>query len=77
MEIKKGEIYVRYSGAFESRGYTVKSCQKCESIRDRAISDSNCMDDEYPPFGDLRNWLAESDLTDILEEFEIHAGLTK
>ena len=67
--IDVGESYVRFSGAFEGHGFTHKMCSVCDSLLSKYIHESNCMEDEYPEFGNLRFHLFESDIIHLQEEF--------
>lgn len=69
-EIAPGEVYEFISGVFEGRGFSVKTCRECDSIRRRALTESDCMIDECPDFGDLLRWMREGDLDDLVAEFQ-------
>lgn len=67
--ISKGEIYHYYSGAWEGSGFSVKRCPECDMLYHQYIAKSNCMDDERPAFGELADHIFESDLSELLQEF--------
>lgn len=67
--IAKGEVHHYYSGAWEGSGFSVRRCPECDTLYHRYVSESTCMDDERPAFGELGEHIFESEMSDLLDEF--------
>jgi len=56
--IEPGETYVCHHGVCDGSGWSLKSCMRCERVRD-ALDDEACAADLIVPLGELRCCLRE------------------
>lgn len=73
--IEVGEVYSYASGVWEGQGDSYKTCKPCRAMRELVYD----WLDEYPPFGELREWVTETvkddkTLKDLVEEWLQRSG---
>lgn len=74
--IEAGTVYSYASGVWEGQGESYKTCKPCYAMR-QLVQDWLC---EYPPFGDLREWVTETvkddkTLRDMVEDWLQRRGV--
>jgi len=61
------EKYHYFSGVWDSRGDSFKTCKECYDLREEVSVD--CCYDERPCFGELWEYISESDFKPYMEKF--------
>lgn len=76
LPIRAGSQYAHVSGATDGHGWTVRLCERCDSLTEVAIDLARSLgvyEDEYPSLGGAVEWILDSgERPAMLPEIEGH-----